>query len=139
MSRSPFSVIILVLIVLVIALFFAGQKMRRSHEAVMESALLNGMRNVYDEVKTGSNRQLYPGTIQRLLIDDDNLLTHLPSFLTKSNIYLPQNPVTIGSDKLLLIVQFGGEWFMIDGLGRQTQTSKAPSTNRFLTLNQLKN
>jgi hypothetical protein len=139
MSRSQLSVITIVLVVLVISAFVVGERTRRSHERVMESALLSAMQRVYARAKTitpDSNRQLSPDVIQRLLTDDSNRLTHLPSFLTRSNIYLPNNPVTIGSDQLFLIVQFGPEWFAIDCLGRQTHTSRSPDTNLFLPLSE---
>lgn len=139
MSRSQLSVITIVLIVLVISACIVGERTRRSHERVMESALLSAMQRVYAKAKTitpDSNRQLSPDVIHRLVTDDANRLTHLPSFLTRSNIYLPKNPVTIGSDQLFLIVQFGPEWFAIDCLGRQTHTSTSPGTNLFLPLSE---
>jgi hypothetical protein len=93
MSRSPFSVIIFVLVVLVSSAFVLGERTRRSHERVMESALLSAMQKVYAKAKTippDGIRQLSPDAIQRLLTDDANRLTHLPSFLTRSNIYVPK-------------------------------------------------
>jgi hypothetical protein len=121
----------------VFALILISERTRHSHKMVMQSALLSGMQRTYDKVKaktTASSFEVTPEAMQRLLIGDDGRLTQLPSFLIKSNVYLPKKPVTISSDDLLLIVRFGGKWYAIDCSGRQKQVSKAPASNLFLPL-----
>lgn len=133
----PKSFLMLLLAVFVAAVVFVSRQSRRSQEFGMRSALSNGMERFYDKLhleKRVAGSELSPEAIRELLVADDGGLKHLPSFLAKSNVFLPKGPVKIGSDDLLLVVRLEGEGHAIDCLRRQRRVSGDVGVKSFLPL-----